>query len=455
MNTPVRFAHLLACLVWAAASAGTLHAGPPSEAPIPAIEKLINESLHEKKAASYAAAVVKDGRLILAKGYGYSDLENDVPATAETVYRLGSITKQFTAMAVMMLAEQGKLSIDDELTKFLPDYPLQEHKVTIGHLLNHTSGIKSYTELPNFRKLSKHDLSRDELLALFKNEPFTFEPGAKWRYNNSGYYLLGVVIDKASGQSYADFLAKNIFRPLNMTATRYGDLNAIIPHRAQGYRPFLGALTNDDPMNMNTPGAAGGLVSNVLDLVKWDQALEAGLLVSASSYEAMYRPTKLADDKTQPYGYGWGLGDLEGHRKISHGGGINGFSTMIARYPDDRLCVIVLSNTAGPLENKIAKLRLGIEDKPIEDLPTDAEMLRPFVGSYQRDEQRVTISSEEGKLYVQPPGRPKNRLKYQGNNTFVPAEDAEVRITFDVKGDRAESFELRNPGGSFRATRVE
>ncbi len=430
-----------------------------SEGAVAAIDKIVTDGLEPKKAASYAVAVMKDGRLILARGYGYADLENDVPATAETVYRLGSITKQFTAMAVMQLAEQGKLSVDDELPKFLPDYPVQGHKVTIAHLLNHTSGIQSYTDQPGFFKRARQDLSREELLASFKDQPFNFEPTTKWKYNNSGYYLLGMIIEKASGQSYADYLAEHIFRPLGMSATRYGDTRPLIRHRAQGYRRDKEGLVNDDPLSMNTPGAAGALVSNVLDLVKWHQALEAGRLVSSASYETLYRPTKLADGTMQPYGYGWGVGELSGHRKLSHGGGINGFSTMIARYPEDRLAVIVLSNTAGAntgaLEGRIAKVMLGIEDKPPADLPIDEETLKSIVGAYLLRERRVEIMSEENKLYVQLPGRQRDRLKFQGDQTFVSSDDAEVRIKFNVKDGKAEGFELETQGAKFTAKRTE
>ena len=235
------------------------------------IDAIVREGL-DKKIASYAVAVVKDGRLVLARGYGYADLENSVPASAETIYRLGSITKQFTSLAIMQLAEAGKLSVDDELTKFLPDYPVQGHKVTIHQLLNHTSGIKSYTSLPNFFRTARQDLSHGDMLALFKDLPFDFEPGIKMQYNNSGYYLLGLVIEKASGQSYAEYLTEHIFRPLGMHATRYGDTRPLIPHRAQGYKRSLGELVNDDPISMTAPFAAGALVSNVLDLVKWHQA---------------------------------------------------------------------------------------------------------------------------------------------------------------------------------------
>ncbi|MBI2823677.1 MAG: serine hydrolase [Planctomycetia bacterium] len=450
-------AYLATVALLAVAAAARADAIPPGA--LARVDEIAREGIDKKKVASYAVAVVKDGRLVVARGYGRSDLENDVPATAETVYRLGSITKQFTSMAIMQLAEQGKLSVDDELTKFLPDYPTQGHKVTIHHLLNHTSGIKSYTSLPGFFLRARNDLSHNELLALFKDEPFDFEPGAKWQYNNSGFYLLGMIVEKASGQNYGDYLAEHIFQPLGMTATRYGHTRPLIPRRAQGYKLSLGELVNDDPLSMTAPGAAGALVSNVLDLVKWHQALEAGALLSSASYEAMYRATVLADGKTQAYGYGWGLGDLEGRRKISHGGGINGFSTMIARYPDDRLAVIVLSNTAGApagnVERGIAKAMLGIEEKPVADGQADEKLLQALAGTYQLMDTKVEITLEDGKLYAQPNGQPRDRLKYQSDQTFVSSTNEEIRIRFRVKDGKAEGFDVQMQGQNMSATRVD
>ncbi|HEY4308182.1 MAG TPA: serine hydrolase domain-containing protein [Pirellulales bacterium] len=422
------------------------------------IDAIVAKGL-DKTIASYAVGVMKDGRLVLARGYGYADVENGVPATAETVYRLGSITKQFTSMAIMQLAEAGKLSVDDELTKFLPDYPAQDHKVTIQHLLNHTSGIKSYTSLPNFFRTARQDLSHDEMLALFKEQPFDFSPGEKMQYNNSGYYLLGMVIEKASGQKYGDYLADHIFKPLGMHATRYGDTRPVIPRRAMAYKRERGQLINDDPISMTVPGAAGALVSNVLDLLKWHQALEAGEFISAASYEAMYRPTTLPDGKVQKYGYGWGLADMAGHRKLSHGGGINGFSTMIGRYPDDRLAVIVLANTAGApaggIESRIAKVMLGIEEQPIQDLPTDEALLRPLAGTYEFDGNKWTITIDEGKLYAQSGRLVVDRLKYQGNLKFASSINEEVRLTFQVVDGRCVSVEVVTPDQTLTATRTE
>jgi CubicO group peptidase (beta-lactamase class C family) len=424
-----------------------------------AIDRIVAEGIDQKKVASYAVAVVKDGKLVLARGYGWADLENDVPATAETVYRLGSITKQFTALAIMQMAEQGKLSVDDEMTKFLPEYPTAGHKVTVHHLLNHTSGIKSYTSQKDFFKKARQDFSHDELLALFKDEPFDFEPGAKWLYNNSGYYLLGMIVEKASGQNYAAYLEDHIFRPLGMSATRYGHMRPIIRHRAMGYKNFLGQLSNDDAMSMDAPGAAGALVSNVLDLVKWIQALDEGKLLSSASYEAMYRETKLTDGSPRPYGYGWGLGEMAGHRKLSHGGGINGFSTMIARYPSDRLGVVVLSNTAGAnvaaVESRTAKLLLGIEDKPIADLPTEPELLKRLVGKYQLANGKVEITVDDGKLYATPEGQPKDRLKYQGGGQFVASTKPDIRLTFSGEDPQAQGFEVEMEGQKLSAKRAQ
>lgn len=452
----IRF--LLALASAAIAQRGATFAAVP-DGTIEAIDRITSEGIDQKKVASYAVAVVKDGRLVLARGYGFADLENDVPATAETIYRLGSITKQFTALAIMQLAEQGKLSVDDELTKFLPDYPTAGHKVTVHHLLNHTSGIKSYTSQKDFFKRARQDFSHDELLGVFKNEPFDFDPGTKWLYNNSGYYLLGMIIEKISGQTYAKHLEEQIFRPLGMSATRYGDTRPLIRHRAMGYKLLVGQLVNDDPLSMDAPGAAGALVSNVLDLVKWHQSLEAGNLLSSASYEVMYRETRLADGATRPYGYGWGLGELAGHRKLSHGGGINGFSTMIARYPTDRLAVIVLSNTAGAnvggVENRIANLLLGIEEKLVADLPIEAELLERLVGKYQLADGRVELTAEDGKLYATPEGQPRDRLKYQGNRQFVSSKDSGIRVQFAGEDGQAKGFEVEMAGQKLSARRAD
>jgi CubicO group peptidase (beta-lactamase class C family) len=318
--------------------------------------------------------VARGGKVILARGYGLADIENGVPATSRTVYRIGSVTKQFTAAAIMQLVDEGRISLDDEITRFLPDFPTQGHRVTVHHLLTHTSGIKSYTSLPAWQKGMSLDMSHDELVGIFKNEPFDFAPGEQWRYNNSGYYLLGMIVEKASGQAFDDYLDEHIFRPNGMSGSSYCHERTIIPNRAEGYEHQDGKLVNDGAISMNTPGGAGALCSTVTDLIRWTQALSAGRVVSPASYRKMITPASFGDGGTaigRPgsaggetgYGYGLMISKLDGHRRIAHGGGINGFRTTLAHYPDDELVVTVLINAdgnPGPIEQQIARWAMAV-----------------------------------------------------------------------------------------------
>lgn len=422
-------------------------------------DQLIRDFVTAEKTAGVSFAVVHDGHLALEGGHGFADRENDVRANAETVYRLGSITKQFTATAIMQLVEQGKLSLDDELTKFLPDFPTTEQHVKIQHLLNHTSGIKSYTSLKSFWDRVRDDMSHEELLQLFQNEPVEFAPGEKWSYNNSGYYLLGMIIEKVSDRTYEQYLQEHIFGPLHMRATRYGDMQAIIPRRAQGYALRDGKLVNASPMSMNMPGAAGGLVSSVLDLARWVQALDDQKLLSSASLASMYEPTRLNDSTVQPYGYGWALGQLESHRTIGHGGGIHGFSTQITRYPDVHLAIIVLCNceqaNASQLEVSLARVLLGIPEPEVLDLPLEEALAQSIAGDYQLGEAALRITAVEGRLFVEPTGQPRERLKWQGETKFVLAETPGVRVTFDMQDGRVTGFTLETDGQRLVGKRVE
>lgn len=334
------------------AASGPLGAAEPSTASTisssatlaTAVDEIMEAALEEPHTAGFSVAVVQGDEIVFAKGYGFADLEHHVTATPETVYRIGSITKQFTAVAALMLVEDGKLSLDDTLDEFLPDFDTQGHTVTVAHLLNHTSGIKSYTNSLKFFAIKKHIASLDKVLEVVADEPFNFPPGEGWKYNNTGYFMLGMVIEKVADQPYEDFLRDRIFDPLEMSSTCYGDPRKIVPHRARGYNDRRGERVNCESIDMRTPFAAGALLSTVLDLAKWHLALQRGELLSAASYAAMYTPTKLKDGTEHPYGYGWMVGEHDGHRRIAHGGGIDGFRTHITRFPDDEACVIVLAN---------------------------------------------------------------------------------------------------------------
>jgi D-alanyl-D-alanine carboxypeptidase len=320
------------------------------------VDALVADAMRDGRTPAVSVAVARGGRIVLAKGYGLANVELNVPATPDTVYRIGSITKQFTAAAVMQLVEQGKMSLDDPIEKYLPDYPVRGRHITIRHLLNHTSGIKSYTSLGlKFLAVTRQDLSHESLIALFKDEPDDFQPGEKWLYDNSGYYLLGVILEKATGFKYADYVQRQLFAPLRLSSTRYCDVEPVVKNRAAGYQ--LGPdmqLRNADFISMKNPFAAGALCSTVTDLVAWTTALAGGKVVSTASYQQMTAPTKLNDGKEQAYGFGLMPGDLEGHPHVSHGGGINGFASMLMYFPKGDVTVAVLTNSSTGPATRIA-----------------------------------------------------------------------------------------------------
>lgn len=348
------------------------------------VDDYIQGEMKKRQIPGVSVAVVREGKVLLAKGYGAANVEHATPATADTVYELASVTKQFTATAIMMLAEEGKLALDDKITKHLTGLPTAWENVTVRHLLNHTSGIKSYTSVANFFSFARKDFTQDEILQLVAKDPLEFQPGEKWNYNNTGYFLLGMIVEKVSGQTYEAFLKARIFQPLGMNSSRLNNFQEIIPNRAQGYALKNNRMVNCDYLSPTQPFSAGALLSTVSDMAKWDAALYTEKLLKKSSLDAMWTETKLADGKMQDYGFGWSVGKHRGHKMIGHSGGINGFSTHISRFVDDKLTVIVLANSesanAGMLANGIAanylKFDPEVVEKPITDKdPKTTEML--------------------------------------------------------------------------------
>ncbi|GAC1475338.1 MAG: serine hydrolase domain-containing protein [Isosphaeraceae bacterium] len=293
-----------------------------------------------------AILVARDGKVLARRGYGMANLELEVPNTPETRFRLGSLTKQFTATALMILRERGKVDVHEKVKTYLPESPRAWDEVTLHHLLTHTSGIPSYTSLPDYLTRMREPTTPDQLLARFKDRPLEFPPGSKYQYSNSGYAVLGKVIEAVSGRGYADFLHEAIFEPLNMKNTGYDRSPPILKHRASGYTRSLLATINADYLDMSIPYAAGGLYSTVDDLLLWDRALDSEKLVSRKTLEMMFTPFK------ENYGYGWLITREFGRAMLSHQGGINGFVTDIRRFPDEKLCVIVMSNfEVAPVES--------------------------------------------------------------------------------------------------------
>jgi CubicO group peptidase (beta-lactamase class C family) len=425
------------------------------------IDSLAAAALAQWPAAGLSIAVVRGSRTVVMKGYGRADLENDVPATAHTVYRIGSITKQFTAVAILQLMEQGKLSLDDTIQHFLPEYHAQGHRVTIRHLLTHTSGIKSYTSLgPEWERRMRLDLPHDSLVALFQDKSFDFEPGTKFLYNNSGYYLLGLIIERITGQQYADYVAQREFIPLGLASTVYCDERPLLTHRAAGYERDSGRFVNASPLSMRQPFSAGALCSTVGDLVAWQRGLVTHRLIGAASAALMSSSATLGDGSATGYGFGLAVAKLGEHRKIGHGGGINGFLTELDYYPDDSLTVVVLANSesAKPsrLAEDIARLVLGVPAPVVKDLTLGAADLTRFAGTYALGPLQVRVFETGGKLQAQATGQGAFGLRWQGDSTFVAAFDDNVRVLFLSAGaGRAASFILYQGGIAQTATRVE
>ncbi len=304
--------------------------------------------------------VAEQGRVILKKGYGLANREFGILNAPDTKFRLGSITKQFTAMLVMQMVEQGKLSLDGHISDYLPEYPRKNgERITIRHLLGHTSGTPNYTSFPDFfAKRSRDPFTPVELAAVFWDRDLEFEPGSKYSYSNSGYHVLGIILEKASGKSYETLLQENILQPLGMKATGYDHTETVLQKRASGYRPSLDGYQNAQYIDMSIPYSAGALYSTVEDLHLWDQALYTDKLLPAKSREMMFHPG------LGRYGFGWAIdefsvpGSEEKVPRIAHGGGIPGFGSLITRFPGQRHLIVLLCNTPGT--SRIGDLNTGI-----------------------------------------------------------------------------------------------
>ena len=305
------------------------------------VDEYVRAAMRERHVPGAAIAVVRGGKIVKAEGYGLANVELNVPATKETVFEIGSVTKQITAAGIMLLVEEGKISTDEKISKYLPDTPEAWKNVAVRNLLTHTSGIKSYTGLSGF-ELTKR-LKRAEFVKAIGAHPLEFEPGERYSYSNTGYNLLGFIIESVTGKSYWDYVRKRIFKPLGMNSTFDRDPKNIVPNRADGYEWENGRLVGRD-YDLTDVFSAGGIVSTVTDLVKWDAALRNETLLKKASLEKMWTPFLLNNGKPNAYGFGFNVADFRGHRLISHGGQTAGFAANISRYIGDDLSVIVLTN---------------------------------------------------------------------------------------------------------------
>ena len=350
--------------------------------------------------------VARGDQVIFHKAYGYANYEWKTPNTPDTIFRIASLTKQFTATAILMLEQRarlekmGDLKVEDPLKKYIPNIPASWNEITLQHLLTHTSGITPYTTR---KRHWSEPLSLDQMIDLVRDLPLDFKPGTDYRYDNSGYFLLGAVIEKASGIGYAKFLDENIFTPLGMHDTGYDDPNALVPRRATGHnRLGPGEYENASFMDMSVPYAAGALHSSARDLLKWNRALYGGDLIDAVELAKMTTPV------LKEAGFGLVIDEDHGRRRYSHSGGINGFNSYLAYFPEDKLTVICLSNTKSPTTRLGTYIAQTVHDDPMllpKPVPVPAEVLRSYVGGYgDAKNPRVRISVQDGKLLVRTGG---------------------------------------------------
>ncbi|MGI8548398.1 MAG: serine hydrolase domain-containing protein [Gemmatimonadaceae bacterium] len=443
---------------------------PPSHAVLAArVDSLAAAFIADPQAPAVSISVIRAGRdTLVFKGYGVDDIEEGVTATPATVYRIGSITKQFTSAAVMRMVERGAVHLDDSVATYLTRLPEPWRRVTVRQLLNHTSGIPNYTDIgESWVRRWGEDMPPDTLVALTAHRPMDFAPGTRWKYDNTGYVLLGMLIEKVSGRPYAAYLDSTLFRPLGLTGTSYCYAAPIIPHRAQGYARSGHTYVNAPYLNMSQPFSAGALCSTVGDLARWNRALATGQVVTTASYRQMTTPEGAA--ARDHYGFGLVQDTLGGHAIIAHGGGINGFISYNAYLPDDSLSVTVLANAAPSNPDVLlrdvvrATLGLPIVKRPFVEfrappaVPLPAKVRAAVAGTYvlklpARD-LPIVIRSDSTGLTAEAAGQSAIPLIYIGDNTFGAAIDPTLKMHFIIESAGRVRMEFTQRGASSEATR--
>ena len=418
------------------------------------LDSLAGSGIIENRAVGIAAAVVKGNDTLLLKSYGKADVEWDVPLPVDAVFEIGSITKQFTAAALLQLRDEGKLTLDDEITKWLPDFDTRGNKLTLRRMLDHTSGIVGLTEIAEFRSLAtNHFFPRDSGYALIKRQAFQFPTGQAQVYNNSAFWLLGLVIEKASGMTYEDYIEKKIFEPLGMKRSMYCNSAENVARRAHGYQIQNGVVRRAQTNVHTWPFAAGSICSTVGDMVTWLKALHGGKVLSAKSYAEMITPSKLSDGTPLRYGMGLNVGkDTGGLNYVGHGGSIAGFNAEATWYPDAKMAVVVLTNTNSNLDPGAIGAELAAEILPWKSparnkFTGDAT---PLLGKYKgpsrgRDMVIEVTQTPEGVAFSANGSPPRvlpwvEGLTFQGGSAFMTFRRA--------SGNSGPMTELRFDAGS-------
>jgi CubicO group peptidase (beta-lactamase class C family) len=406
--------------------------GAKTDLPMPSLEKLADlvfASAQSGEMPGVSVLIARDGKILYQKGFGYADVGNRVQVTPETKFRIGSITKQFIASCILKMQEEGKISVDDKLSKYIPGFPRGD-EVTIRHLLTHTSGIHSYTDRPGFLKYVTLSITPAALVDTIKAYPYDFNPGDRYHYNNSGFFLLGYIIEKISGMSLADYLKENLFKPLGMNNTGVYTTTRLLDHEAYGYDMENGNIVKALNWDMTWAGGAGSLYSTAQDLYTWNEAVFNGKVLSAESMKAAFTPAVLNNGEKTDYGFGWSMSDYRGYHFISHGGGLHGFLSFIARQPDEKTTVVVLCNSTNPpsginpssnaftLAEYVLWKDMAKQSTLTSEIQVDEKILESYTGRYDYGQGQVLKVTLDGKqLYAQMTGQP--------NFPIYPASDSE------------------------------
>ncbi|THD37506.1 MAG: serine hydrolase [Sphingomonas sp.] len=401
--------------------------------------------------------MARAGKPILQRSYGLADAESKTADTIDTKFPIGSITKQFTAAAILLLQERGRLSLNDPIRKYLTNAPASWSRVTIRHLLTHTSGLPNITAFPDYADIRTRAASPDELIARISAKPLEYEPGTKYTYGNSDYIVLGRLIEMVSGQSYGAFLKGQIFDPLHMNATGVDDERIVVPRRATGYAVDLDGIRHADAISMTVLFSAGNLHSTVGDLFKWETALFAGNVISPASLKMMTTPYR------NGYGLGLFVGEQDGHRFVSHTGDIDGFGGMLAYYPDDKLTVIVLSNLFGGayglVAKDIARTAFGVpfvlpgERKSVVVPPS---VLADYAGVYQLTPSvRNLISLKNGRLTSKIGNQAELEMVPESQTRFFfRAGEAEIEFVRDAATGKVCGLIVHQDGAAFNGVKT-
>jgi CubicO group peptidase (beta-lactamase class C family) len=404
------------------------------------VDDFVKSEIEKQHIAGVSIAVIKDGKIVKAEGYGFANIELNVPAKPETVYKIGSVSKQFIASGIMLLIDEGRISLEDKISKFLEGAPETWKDITVRHLLTHTSGI--VREAPGFDPMKVQNEA--DVIKTAYPLPLRFQPGEKWEYCNVGYFTLAEIIRKVSGKPWPDYLKEHLFGALEMNATRTTTMTDLVPNRANGYLWKSGNQQNAEIYFALRP--SGAFLSTVLDLAKWDAALHTDKILKQSAREQMWTPVKLNNGTTHPYGFGWELSTRAGHRVVSHGGSLPGFRSALYRFVNDKLTVVVLTNSDNANPGAIA---IGIADQYIPGLipqriavKVNPKIFEAYAGQYQPNPSLVvTVTPQGDKLMMQQGSSEKQELVPESESSFFMPSNREVTYTF-VKDEKGQVTHL-------------